>query len=271
MNKHAAWFRYAAWLGILADWALVVPASFAPEWVLAALGLRPTGDVVWTAFAAWLVLLISLFYVPAANDPHRYRNGAWLMVFSRLVAALWFLVVHPGAYTALGIAEGVLFLVQLPLLVLALRGAPRAGTGAGADAAEPRYAVPAGTETAARWLRRTIWLGVIANFGLGLPAVFAPETILGLLRLRPTGDPLWTSTAALALLILSLFYLPGADHPVRYRANAWLAEVARLAGVVFFLAIWPGEYPLFALFDGTFFVLQLPFLLRIVRATRPSG
>lgn len=267
MKKHTVWFRTAAWLGILADWALVVPASFAPERVLETLGLRPTGDPVWTAFAAWLVLLISLFYVPVAKDPLRYRQGAWLMVFARLVGAVWFLVVHPGAYTLLGIVEGVLFLIQLPLLLLALRGAPADG----ADAGGARNAVPAGAESAARWLRRTIWLGVIANFGLGLPAMFVPETILGLLRLRPTGDPLWTSTAALALLVLSLFYLPGANHPLRYRANAWLAVVARLAGVVFFLAIWPGNYLLFALFDGTFFILELPFLLRVMRGAKASG
>jgi hypothetical protein len=267
MNKHTVWFRYATWLGMLAEWALFVPTSFAPERVFAALGLRATGDPVWTAFAAWLGLLISLFYLPVAKDPHRYRKGAWLMVFARLVAAVWLLAFQPGEYTKLGIAALVIFLIQLPLLLLALRG----GDGAGADGGGARYAVPAGAEKAARWLRRMVWLGVIANFGLGLPAMFLPETVLDLLRLRPTGDPLWTSSAALALLLLSLFYLPGGDHPVRYRANAWLALVARLAGVVFFLAIWPGEYPLFALFDGTFFVLQAPFLWQVTRATKTSG
>jgi hypothetical protein len=50
--------------------------------VLGILGLRATADPTWTAFAGLLVLLLSLFYIPGANQPHRFRFSAWLAVFA---------------------------------------------------------------------------------------------------------------------------------------------------------------------------------------------
>lgn len=40
--------------------------------------------------------------------------------------------------------------------------------------------------------------------------------------------------AGLLLTLLSLFYIPAAINPDRYRANAWLAVIARCAGGLFF-------------------------------------
>ena len=262
MNKHAVWFRRSVWLGILADWALGIPTIFAPEWVLSTLGFRPTGDPVWTAFAALLVVLLSLFYIPGANRPYRYKFNAWLAVFARPPGVIYFLILHPGTYPAFGILDGALFLIQLPLLLLVMKNRP----------AKEEEHVPAVTqakrgtrEHATRWLRRTIWLGILADWALGIPSIFFPEKVLELAGLRQTMDPVWTSFAAMILVLLSLFYIPGANRPYRYRANAWLAVFARPPGVIFFLLIWPGFYPSFALMDGSLFLLEIPFLLMVMQ------
>ena len=62
------------------------------------------------------------------------------------------------------------------------------------------------------------------------------------------------------LFLLSLFYIPGAVNCFRYRSIAVLSVLARFAGVIFFLFIWPG-YPLFAGIDLVFGVVQLVLLV----------
>jgi hypothetical protein len=104
----------------------------------------------------------------------------------------------------------------------------------------------------ARWFGRVVLLGVGANLCLGLPSLFYPNAVLAALGQRPALEsPLWPSFASLLLLLLSAFYIPGALDPRRYRANAYLAVGARLAGVCFFL-VRPTEYPLFGYFDLAF-------------------
>jgi hypothetical protein len=123
--------------------------------------------------------------------------------------------------------------------------------------------------TPAKWFRRAVWLGIVGNWVLTLPTIFAPERTLDLLGLRATHDPVWTAFAALLVFLLSLFYIPGANWPYRYRFNAWFAVFARLAGVIFFLFLYPGLYPAFGLFDGFFFLIQFPLLL-LTMLKRPA-
>ena len=121
---YTQWFCRVVWLGISANLLLSLPTIFAPRWVLETLGLRQTGDPLWTAFAALLLVLLSLFYIPGANDPHRYRFNAWLAVFSRLAGVIFFLILNPGIYPAFGFLDGVFFLVQLPLLLGLVKESP---------------------------------------------------------------------------------------------------------------------------------------------------
>jgi len=109
------------WVGIIQDWALGIPAIFAPEKVLKMTKQRPTGDPVWSSFAALLLLLISLLYIPGAQDPHRYRRTAWLSVMARPPGVLFFLGLRRGTYPLFGIIDALLFLAQGPLLYLAAR------------------------------------------------------------------------------------------------------------------------------------------------------
>ena len=118
-------------------------------------------------------------------------------------------------------------------------------------------AVPSGDAGAARrWFSRVAWLGIAANVLMAVPTVVAPERMLMFSRL-PVPDPImWTQFAALLLVLLSAMYVPAALDPVRSRAVAVLATVARAAGVLFFLLLQPEIYRLLGYFDLGFFVAQ---------------
>lgn len=127
MNKYAVWFRRAVWLGILQDWLLGIPAIFAPNWLLGSLSQRLSLDLIWTEFAGLLVVLLSLFYIPGANDPYRYTTNAWLATLSRPPGVIFFLLLRPGIYPAFGIIDLVLFSIQAPLLILTMLNKPKDG------------------------------------------------------------------------------------------------------------------------------------------------
>lgn len=259
MNKHATWFKRAVWLGIVADWVLTIPVIIAPEKVLDLLGLRATHDPVWTAFAALLVLILSLFYIPGANKPYRYRLNAWFAVFARPPGVIFFLVLYPGLYPAFGLLDASLFLIQLPLLLLTMR----ARTKEPEDADQAPQA-PTG-DRSALWLKRTLWAGIVADFALGIPGIFWPEKVLDLVGMRQTMDPVWTAFASLILVLLAIFYIPGANQPYRYRFNAIMAVLARPPGVLFFLWLYAGAYPAFGWLDATLFLAQFPFLIKTMQ------
>src|ERR1700733_15670771 len=95
----------------------------------------------------------------------------------------------------------------------------------------------------AKWFARIVWLGVLANFAMALPALFLPDEMLAMMSLPSASPGMWPSFAALLLILLSLFYIP-ATNPLRYRPVAWLAVMARLAGGIFFL-IFNRDYIMF--------------------------
>ena len=106
--------------------------------------------------------------------------------------------------------------------------------------------------TPGKWFRRVTWVGILANLALALPTIAAPDFVIERAGL-PTATPdLWPRFAGLLLILLSVFYMPAATNPDRYRANAWMAVASRLVGVVFFT--FEPAYRMFALFDGVFFV-----------------
>ncbi|MCC5644883.1 hypothetical protein LC607_18445 [Nostoc sp. CHAB 5824] len=128
MNKYAVWFRRIVWLGVIQDWAIGLPAIFAPNWLLELLHQRPSQDPVWTSFAGLLVVLLSLFYIPGANDPYRYTANAVLATLSRPPGVLFFFFLYPNIYPAFGIIDLVLCLFQIPLLILTMLNKPQPST-----------------------------------------------------------------------------------------------------------------------------------------------
>lgn len=107
----------------------------------------------------------------------------------------------------------------------------------------------------ARWFGRVVWLGILANLFLALPGLVYPERVLAYFGLEPAVPILWPRFASLLLLLLSLFYIPAASRPEKYRGSAWLTVLARWAGAGFFFTQSPIYWP-FALFDLSFGVVQ---------------
>ncbi len=119
-NAPLAWFQRVLWLGIVANVALALPTLIIPERMLAAVSLPAATPLMWPRFASWLLLLLSVFYVPAALDPTRYRTAAWLAVGSRLAGVLFFLT-QPAEYRTLGAVDLVFLVPEAILLALAVR------------------------------------------------------------------------------------------------------------------------------------------------------
>jgi hypothetical protein len=119
---------------------------------------------------------------------------------------------------------------------------------------------------AARWFSRVVWLGIAANLGLAIPTLLMPARMLAFSNLPITEPLLWTQFAALLLILLSVFYVPAALDPRRYRLVAWISVLARLAGVVFFVLFQPREYHLFGYFDLVFFVPEAALLMAAGRS-----
>lgn len=78
------------WLGIFLNSLFIVPLMFDPEWLLSLFAI-PLEETIWARESAGLLLIISVFYVPAAVDFSRYRVNAYLAVFpSRSFGASFF-------------------------------------------------------------------------------------------------------------------------------------------------------------------------------------
>ena len=120
-----------------------------------------------------------------------------------------------------------------------------------------------------RWFGRVMWVGIVANFALAIPTLLFPERMLELTNLPLATPIMWPRFAALLLILLSVFYMPAAVDPDRYRAIAWMAVASRLAGVLFFLT-QPREYLMFGLFDLVFFVPELILLWRLAQSQKGS-
>src|SRR5215469_10180663 len=89
------------------------------------------------------------------------------------------------------------------------------------------------------WFSRSLRLGVLIDWVLGIPAIFAPEWTLRLLREQPAPSPTWVAFTSLLLVLLSFFYLLIASEPYRIPAIARLAVASRLLQAIFFLWLYP--------------------------------
>ncbi len=126
MNHYARWFRWFVILGIVQDLAMAGPGIFFPDFVLGVLGIEVVGEPVWPAFAALLLVLLGLFYIPAAVDPFRYFPVSVLTVLARLAGVIFFFLLYPGRFPLLfGLIDLAFFLTQGTLLFLAWRLGPQ--------------------------------------------------------------------------------------------------------------------------------------------------
>lgn len=120
MNSYATWFGRVVLLGVAINLALSLPTLFVPERMLALLHLPMAEPTLWVQFSANLLILLSLFYIPAAIDPMRYQTSAWLAVFARVAGTVFFLT-QPRDYVLFGLFDMTFAAIEGLLLVLALR------------------------------------------------------------------------------------------------------------------------------------------------------
>ena len=113
----------------------------------------------------------------------------------------------------------------------------------------------------AMWFRWAVFVGILQDWVVGIPGTFFPNPVLELAKMEPAADPVWPAFASLILVLLGLFYIPGALDPFRYRPLAILTVVARAAGVAFFFGLYRGEFPdLFGFIDFGYIDLVLTLL-----------
>lgn len=84
------WFRRVMWMGIAANLALALPTLAAPAAIIATASLPTATPDLWPRFSALLLVLLSVFYMPAGLDIDRYRATAWFAVASRLAGVVFF-------------------------------------------------------------------------------------------------------------------------------------------------------------------------------------
>lgn len=113
---------------------------------------------------------------------------------------------------------------------------------------------------AATWYGRAVFVGIAVNLFLSVPGMFWPNGVLDLVGSTPSNTPVWPAGSALLLTLLSLFYIPGAIDPHRYKQTALLTLFARFSGAMFFLVIWAGHFPLIGWIDLFFLIIQTPLL-----------
>lgn len=79
-DLYTRWHAKAVAFGIFLNILLIVPLLFFPAEFLSFVG-APTDKLIWPRFAAILLIIISVFYIPAIIDLKRYRVIAWLAIF----------------------------------------------------------------------------------------------------------------------------------------------------------------------------------------------
>jgi hypothetical protein len=115
------WFKRVLWLGILANFGLAVPTLVAPGRMIELIGLPPATPLLWPQFAGLLLILLSIFYMPAGIDFVRYRATAWSAVGSRLAGVIFFLGFQSREYAFCGYFDLVFLVPEAILLTLATR------------------------------------------------------------------------------------------------------------------------------------------------------
>lgn len=131
-----------------------------------------------------------------------------------------------------------------------------------------------------RWYRRAVWFGVTANMSFALTALYAPQRLLKVMKLRPITSTIWLRNVGMLLVVTSLFNAGAARDPRRYPLYSYLVPTARTIAGMFFLGVAtrnphssserPRAFvPLFA-FDTTMGVICAGLLYRGLREEEPS-
>ena len=113
------------------------------------------------------------------------------------------------------------------------------------------------------------WGGIILNLAFAIPMFLAPAAGLDLLGI-PHPPLVWARMGALALIFITIFYIPMTLDIDRFRIFAWLSIFpVRFCGAFFFITavvIWgaPSGFLLVGLIDAFIAICWLYCMIRIV-------
>jgi hypothetical protein len=234
VNGYLRWFRWLTWVGVVANLGFILPSIFIPDLLEATLGPGSTAiSYVWLALAGVILALATMFYLPAAAHPLRYKLFAWLSVAGRALAAVFWLWQDarwhlPGPIETFYVLDLTFAVIFLVLLWLGFRkGGP------------PEPAVvdpPAASPLDLQRFQAVLWVSIVFSLVFALWALAVPSslaTFLGASTVVYTY--LWLGNAGLLLIQLALFAIPTAREPVRYHVYAWLAVITRGVTCLFWL------------------------------------
>jgi len=119
-------FKVVKWLGIAANVIVAVISIIWTDAVLNVLHIEIAQPVVWPRFAAFLLILLSIFYVPSAIDPlyHRYSVVAVICRFGGFA----FFTIVGGRYIIFGLFDPKCGIPQAVLLLFAWKFSQPGGT-----------------------------------------------------------------------------------------------------------------------------------------------
>src|SRR5215475_668159 len=123
--KALTWFKRLVWAGIVANVVLALICIAAPSRVLEFLRLDPATPLIWPRFAAFLLILLSGFYVIAARDPVDNRFAAIFTIACRFGGVAFFSIIG-GRYIIFGLFDLCFGLPQAIALYLGLTPRPEA-------------------------------------------------------------------------------------------------------------------------------------------------
>jgi len=95
-----------------------------------------------------------------------------------------------------------------------------------------------------RWVGRALALGAAYDFAFAVAILGFTHPAAQILGLAVPRDPVYLGLNGLLLLLLAALYAAASLDPERYRAITPIAGLGRLAGFVFFLAVWSRGWPL---------------------------
>jgi hypothetical protein len=120
-------FKVVMWLGIAANVVTAVISIIWTDTVLNLLHIEIAQPLIWPRFAAFLLILLSMFYLPAAIDPLYYRYSAVVAVICRF-AGFGFFTIVGGRYIIFGLFDLTFGLPQAVLLFFAWKLSQPGGT-----------------------------------------------------------------------------------------------------------------------------------------------
>jgi hypothetical protein len=131
VNRYFTWYRWLILLGVVGNLAFALPAIFAPDRLVKAMGLLPLASTIWVRNIGILLIDVSVLYAGSALDPRRYPLYSWTVALSRLIASVFFIRVvvfnatswteKPEAFLPLLVSDTTIGLVSGCLLYLAFR------------------------------------------------------------------------------------------------------------------------------------------------------